>query len=215
MFSFRKSFGLDLDLHGNRAAIGRRIHALIRAWSRGEPVARVTADELGLPLRPRDDRELEFRDEYIEQTAGILERWAPRHAAATYAGYDVDHEHGGIFYIGFVGDQDAQLAAFRARFDLIAPGRIEPFPVPPAHSERELLALEEEILEWLVTQEGDVFNSLSLNTLANVIEVGSLQVKKAHLLLVERFGADAPIRVVREGPAIPLSASATAYPPRS
>lgn len=204
MRGFRRQFGLDPDLHGDRAAIDRRIHALVRAWIQGEPVARVTTDELGLPLRPQDDRELEFRDEYREQTASILEHWAPRHAAATFAGWDFDHEYGGIFYIGFTGDQDAQLAAFKARFDLIAPGRIRPFPIPPTHSERELISLEEEVFEWLLTVKGDLFTSLSTNVLANKIEVGSLHVAKARSLLAERFGADAPIRVVREAPAIPL-----------
>jgi hypothetical protein len=198
MRSFRRSFGLDPDLHGDRVAIDRRIRGLIRAWSRGEPVARVTTGELGLPLRARDDRELEFRDEYREQTASILEHWAPRHAAATFAGWDFDHEHGGIFYIGFTGDQDAQLAAFKARFDLIAPGRIRPFPIPPTHSERELIALEEEVLEWFLTVEGDLFTSLSTDILANKVEVGTLHVAKARRLLTERFGADAPIRVVHE-----------------
>lgn len=207
MRSFRKGFGLDPDLHGDRAAIGRRIHALFRAWRRGEPVARVTADELGLPLRPKDDRELEFRDEYREQTASILERWAPRHAAATFAGWDLDNERGGIFYIGFTGDQAAQLAEFKARFDLIAPGRIRPFPTPPTHSERELVALEGKVLKFFLADDSGIFNSLSIDVLANDVEVGSQQVAKARRVLAERFGGDAPIRVVREAPAVALGAA--------
>jgi hypothetical protein len=195
MRGFRRSFGLDPDLHGDRAAVDRRIRGLLRAWRRGEPVARVTTDELGLPLRASDDRELEYRDIYIEQTATILERWAPRHAAASYAGYEVDQEHGGIFYIGFTGDQEAQVAAFKARFDLIAPERIEPFPIPPTHSERELLALEEEVLDWWTSHPG-VLDDLSLDTMANKVKAGAKDVTRAQGLLAERFGDEAPIIVV-------------------
>jgi hypothetical protein len=195
MRSFRKSFGLDLDLHGNRSAIDRRIRGLFRAWRRGDPVARVTTDELGLPLRAADARELEYRSEYLEQTATILEHWVPGHAAATYAGYDFDHEQGGIFYIGFTGDQDAQLAAFKSRFDLIAPGRIRPFPTPPTHSERQLLALEEEVLDWW-TSHPDALDELGLDTLANEVEASSRNATRARRLLARRFGDEAPILVV-------------------
>lgn len=43
MRRFRDEAGFDEDLNGNRAAIDRRIHGLIRAWRCGEPVARVSA----------------------------------------------------------------------------------------------------------------------------------------------------------------------------
>jgi hypothetical protein len=203
MREFRRNFGLDPDLEGQPAAIDRRIHNLVRAWRRGNPVARVTNVELGLPLRAVDDRELEYRQAYIEQTARVLERWVPGHAASTYAGYDVDHEHGGIFYIGFTGDQDAQLAAFKRQFDLIAPERIRPFPTPPTHSERELRALEREVVKWWMANEGAI-SSLSIATLANKVEVGTERVAETRRLLAERFGADAPILVVFARPPVAL-----------
>jgi hypothetical protein len=131
MRGFRKGFGLDLDLQGDQAAIDRRIRGLVGAWIRGNPVARVTQSEYGLPLSARDATELEYRDEYLQRDSEAIEHWAPRHARETFAGWDFDHEHGGIFYIGFVGDQEAQIAEFERQVRVLAPERIKPFPTPP------------------------------------------------------------------------------------
>jgi hypothetical protein len=203
MKSFRHEFGLDPDLAGDAAAITQRIRGLVVAWRHGNPVARWTMQNLGLPLRPRDQRELDYRDTYIGHNAAALQRWVPGHAASTYAGYDVDHEHGGIFYIGFVGDQQAQIEAFEREAGAIAPDRIRPFPVQPTHSEGELGALEEKLSkdESLWT----LINSLSIDTLANKVEVGTLHVVKVRQFLDERYGSDAPIEVVHAEPPVPLA----------
>lgn len=200
MRGFRQMFGLDPDLHGDRAAIDRRIHGLIRAWERGEPVARYTTVNLGLPLRPRDQRELDLRDEYLTQTYTELGRWVPEHAKATYAGYDIDHEHGGIIYIGFVGDQDTQLAAFLHSFKPIAPGRIKPFPVPPQYTEAHLEKLAEQVWEPPESRLGQLITSTGVNTLANKVEVGTQHVAEVKRLIAEKYGPEAPFLVVFEYP---------------
>lgn len=200
MRGFRREFGLDPDLHGNRAAIDRRIHGLIRAWERGAPVARYTTVEIGMPLRPRDQRELDFRDEYLTQIYTELDRWVPKHAKATYAGYDMDHEHGGIIYIGFVGDQDAQLAAFLHSFKPIAPGRIKPFPVPPKYTEAHLERLAEQVWEPPASKLGELITSTGVNTLANKVEVGTEHVAEVERLIAEKYGPEAPFLVVFERP---------------
>src|SRR6185295_14075178 len=160
--SFRREMGFDEDLKGNKAAIDRRIHGLVRAWRRGEPVARVFASWLGQPLRAADQRRLEFRDELLERTASALERWVPRHAADTYAGYEIDDEHGAIFYVGFTGDQDAQLATFKRQMKLFAPEHIRPFPVQPLYSERALYELEEEVFQPFDSPLARLVNSLKV-----------------------------------------------------
>lgn len=198
---FRRQFGLDRDLHGNRAAIDRRIRGLIRAWERGDPVARYTTANLGLPLRPRDQRELDFRGDYLEQTYRELDEWIPRHARDTYAGYDMDHENGGIIYIGFVGDQQAQLEAFLRSFKPIAPGRIKPFPVPPRYTEAHLEELAEGVWEPPTSELGQLINSTWVNTLANVVMVGTEHVTEVRRLIAGKYGPDAPFRVVFEPPA--------------
>lgn len=201
MRGFRRSFGLDPDLRGNRAAIGRRIRSLIRAWENGDPVARYTTQSLGLPLRPRDQRELDYRGDYLEQTYKELDEWVPRHAKDTYAGYDMDHENGGIIYIGFVGDQKAQLKAFLRSFRPIAPGRIKPFPVPPKYTEAYLWDLAEQVWEPPSSRLGELINSSGVDTLSNVVEVGTEHVAEVRRLIAEKYGPGAPFRVVFEPPA--------------
>jgi len=199
---FRQDFGLDPDLHNNRRAINRRIRELLRAWRRGNPVARWTASSLGLPLRARDQRELDYRQRYIDRNGPAIERWGKRRAASTYAGYDVDHEHGGVIYIGFVGNQRSQLAAFKRQAKPLAPGRIKPFPVAPTHSEQELNALLNEIVDdaelWAVINEAGV------DTLGNKVEVGTEHVAEVRALLAKRYGPDAPFKVVFARPLVLL-----------
>lgn len=200
MRSFRRTYGFDEDLEGDQAAIDRRIRGLVRTWRRGEPVARVSAAQYGQPFRAADQRRLEFRDELLERTASALERWVPRHAGDTYAGYEIDDEHGAIFYVGFTGDQEAQLTAFKNQAKLFAPDHIQPFPVQPLYSERALVKLEEEVLEPLNAPLVRLINSLSILTLPNKIEVGTQHVIKVKYLLAERFGANAPFLVVFSRP---------------
>lgn len=201
MEGFRREFGLDLDLEGDRAAIERRVRDLIASWVRGNPVARATAAELGLPLRAQDQAELEYRDEYLERNAGALESWGPRHAPSTYAGWDFDHENGGIFYIGFVGDQEAQIAEFARQAKVLAPDRIRPFPVPPTYSERRLTRFEEELLEVpLRSKLMRLITNIGPNTLANRVEIGTRHVDVVRRLLAERFGPENPTLVVFEAP---------------
>lgn len=204
MRRFRRELGLDEDLKGNRAAIDRRIHGLIRAWQRGEPVARVSAVQYGQPFSAADQRRLEFRDELLDRTVDALERWVPRHAADTYAGYDIDNEHGVILYVGFTGDQNAQLAAFKSQVKLFAPSHIQPFPVRPLYSERALSRLEEEVLEPVDSPLARLVVSLGILALPNKVEVETEHVAEVKRLLAERFGLDAPFLVVFGRPGVLL-----------
>jgi hypothetical protein len=205
MRGFRQDFGLDLDLDGDRAAIDARIRDLVGAWVRGNPVARVTAAELGLPLSAADQAELEWRDVYRERDRVALEGWVRRHAPETFAGWDFDHEAGGIFYIGFVGDQEARIAEFESEVKVLAPDRIKPFPVPPKYSERQLEAFEGELLKLLNRSPlARLVNSIGTNSLANRVEVGTEQVAKVRRLLTERFGPENPALVVFEEPGVLL-----------
>ena len=199
VMGFRREFGLDPDLRGHPARLRARILQLVRAWRRGNPVARWGMDSIGEPLRGRDQRELDYRGRYIDHNAGALERWVPRHASATYAGYDVDHEHGGIFYIGFVGNQRAQIRAFEHQAGAIATERIRPFPVPPAHSERELGRLENQLIQDGALRK--LMNGVGLDILANKVEVTTEHVARVKKLLRQRYGPDAPFEVVFGRPA--------------
>lgn len=192
----RADEGLDLDLAGNKAAIVRRAKGLLAAWKRGDPVARWTSEEeaFGMPLRAFEQAELEYRDVYRERFQDLVEEgdWVEKNAPDTYAGYELDYAAGGIIYVGFTADQDAYLAKLRKR--LIAPERFQPFPVPPTYTEADLFRFEEQFVEneanW------DLANMVSINYLANKVEVGTQHVARMRRQIAIRYGPDAPFLVV-------------------
>jgi hypothetical protein len=204
--SERQQFGFDADLNGDQAAIARRIRGLIRAWQRGEPVARGTTSFLGMPLRAQDQREFEYRSEYISQFPEALNPWVSVYARDTYAGYYVDHEHGGTIYIGFVGDQDAQLAAFLSSSEVIAPERVKPFPVPPKHSYARLLQLQLGLAEmaFYAREPGfEYINRIGIDTQGNFVRAVTEQVDAVRQVVDQTFGSEAPIIVVYGRPLEP------------
>lgn len=193
---FRAEFGLDADLHGDKAAIDRRIRGTVAAWRRGEPVARVTEQELGLPLRPVDMRQLEFEDKLLTRTVDALESWVPRHASDTYAGYTIEVENGPvIFRVGFTGDQVAQLEAFKRELKLFAPEHIQPFLVPPTYSERELEGYREEVIELAESRGWWLLTSMRVDIEANRVRIGTQHVAKLKRLLLEKVGTLDPFVV--------------------
>lgn len=204
MRSFRAQLGLSTNLHGDRAAIARRIDRAVRNWRRGEPVARVTASEIGMPLLPFEQRKLEFRDEFLETTVDALEHWLAHQPTDTFAGYEIVDRWKSIIYVGFTGDQEAQLAAFKRAEKLIAPDQVKPFPVQPLYTEAQLWKLGEAVLESTDSSLSQLINSVGVATLANKAEVGTEHVAKVKRLLAERFGPDAPFLVVFERPAVAL-----------
>jgi hypothetical protein len=193
---FRREFGLDSDLHGDKEAIDRRIRGTLAAWRRGEPVARVTEHELGLPLRPADMRRLEFEDTLIMRTADALESWVPRHAFNTYAGDFIEEENGPvIFRVGFTGDQSAQLEAFKREVKLFAPEHIQPFLVPPTYSERELEGYNQGVIELVQSRGDDLFTSMHLDVEANKVVIGTQHVAVLKRLLLRKFSTLDPFLI--------------------
>lgn len=192
---------MDPDLHGDRAAIDQRIRGLIRAWERGDPVARYTAASWGVPLRARDQRELDYRDEYLEQTSNELSQWVALHAQATYAGYAMDHEHGGIIFVGFVGDQQAQMEAFLNSFDSIAPDRIRPFPVVPRYSMAYLVDLQIQIGRAMGRLR--MTGRVGIDLLGNFVEISTVDVDAVQRFITETYGSEAPVVVVYGRPLVP------------
>lgn len=197
----RADMGLDLDLAGDRGAISRRAKGLLAAWRRGDPVARWTSLEeaFRMPLRAFEQTELEYRDVYRERFQDLVEAgdWVEKNAPDTYAGYELDYAAGGIIYVGFTADQDAYLAKLRKR--LIAPERFQPFPVPPTYTEAELYRIEAQFVEdesnW------NLANMVSIDFLANKVEVGTQHVARMRRQIAARYGPDAPFLVVFARPA--------------
>lgn len=194
----RTELGLDPDLAGNPVAIARRARSLLRAWRRGNPVARWTSmkEAFGMPLRPGDQVELEYRDRYRERFQDVVEEgdWVARNAAETYAGYQIDETDGGIIYVGFTKEPEAMLEKLRRR--LIAPQRFKPFPVTPKYTEAELERLSEGFLSSKVSQLWNLVNSVGIDYLANRVEVGTEHVARVRSLIAARYGPKAPFEVV-------------------
>jgi hypothetical protein len=205
----RAYYGLDRDLGGNHAAIVRRAEGLLRAWRRGDPVARWTYEEeaFGMPLRAAEQAELEYRDTYREHFQDLVEEgdWVAKNAPDTYAGYALDEAAGGIVYVGFTAEPEAMLEKLKRR--LIAPDRFKPFPVTPTHTEAELERI------WFdfpprKSPLWDLINETSIDYLANKVEVGTQHVARVRRLIAAAYGPDAPFEVVFARPAVLLSAEA-------
>lgn len=207
IISDRAYYGLDRDLSGDRAAITRRARSLLRAWRRGDPVARWTSLEeaFGMPLRAAEQVELEYRNTYREHFQDLIEGdWVAKNAPSTYAGYELDEAAGGVIYVGFTVEPEATLERLRQR--LIAPDRFLPFPIPPTHTEAELAEIwtsfpvETSPLRGLV-------NRTSIDYLANKIQVGTEHVARVRRLIAAEYGPDAPFTVVFARPAVVYASS--------
>jgi YD repeat-containing protein len=203
---FREEFGLDLDLKGNEQAINERVFELIADWHNpnaylGE-VARASAERWGVPLRPVDVAELEYREAYIEHDGAAIEEWAETHAVTSYAGYYVNHAAGGIINVGFTGSQEAHLTELKAQVNLMAPGRLASFPAVPPHSQASLQSIMESV-EGIADANQSFANVLvdfGIDETGNVVEVGATNVETASSILHATIGASAPISVSFEEP---------------
>jgi len=145
-------------------------------------------------MRAVDVTEMLYRNRYLQQAGESISRWVEGHAATTYAGYYVEHSHGGLIYVGFTGNQVELVEALKRDSGFVAPERIMGFPVPPRYSLNELNAIFNEL--WEAWDSIESITSMRIDTAANRIVVGAQDVEGVHNALVARFGAGAPIVVV-------------------
>ena len=146
---FREEFGLDLDLNGNERAINERIFTLIADWHDpstpvGE-VARASAEKWGVPMRPVDIAEMEYREWYLAVDGPLIEEWAQIHFPDSYAGFEVDHRAGGLIRIGFTSDQIARVEQFIQETHPPAAARIKSFRIVPPRPLANLEDFEDEV----------------------------------------------------------------------
>jgi hypothetical protein len=102
---FREDYGLEVVFPvANERELVERIFNLINAWhSPGTPagqVARASWERWGVPLRPADVAEMEYREGYMATNIPLIEEWAETHSSNTYAGYYLDHPSGGVMHVG-------------------------------------------------------------------------------------------------------------------
>ncbi|HEX3608675.1 MAG TPA: hypothetical protein VHU14_03245 [Solirubrobacterales bacterium] len=201
--NFREEFGLDVvDPVKNEIERNERIFNLINAWTEGEPAARASAERWGVPLRPKDVVEMEYRELYTAQDGPKIQSWAAAHAPTTYAGYYVDHRAGGIIHVGFTANQETLVAQLKQEAGLTATDRIVPYTSQLQHSAENLESLQMEIatgdaasgpLAGLITRIG-------IDPQTNTVRVGSLNPSQVEVGLHSAHGVNAPIVVYEESP---------------
>jgi hypothetical protein len=190
--------------HQTRAAVLAEARRLRQAWIAEDPTARWSAGAWGVPLAGRDVKELQLRIESLGQADRLIHDWLKKTGLASiYAGWTWGPE--GTIYVGFTEEPEATLARLQKAEPFLAPGRLQPFPVLPTHSEGELNKLIDRLLDLAIAlEEGESeggetyeFTEFGLDTLANKVRVGAIQAAAARRWVTEKFGAEAPIEVVK------------------
>ncbi|HET6997651.1 MAG TPA: hypothetical protein VFI03_03595 [Solirubrobacterales bacterium] len=199
---FRREHGLDLDLNADSDATKARALALRQALQRGDPSALVARRTWGIPLRDLDLRELEYRLHYNIEGAGALHQWFAQNASNTYAGSWIDEAAGGLIYVRFTGDQDAQLAALRSTPGILAPERIVGYGIPAIHSVAELTMLAGLIQDeaWGALGLRGLVTRVGVDIKENKVVVGARDPEAVTPVLIARFGPTAPLAVVYRPP---------------
>jgi tripartite motif-containing protein 71 len=139
ILKFRQDYGLEIVFPvATEIERNERIFNLINAWYQGDAVARASWERWGVPLRPADVAEIEYREWFMEQNIPLVEDWANQHRPSTFAGYYIDHRGGGIMHIGFTSDQPGALAELKEQIPVAAADRLAIYPVIPTVSRTSL-----------------------------------------------------------------------------
>jgi hypothetical protein len=203
---FREDYGLEVVFPvANETELNERIFDLIKAWHEpntplGE-VARSSRERWGVPLRPADVAELEYREGYVATNGPLIEDWAYTHALNTYAGYEVDHRSGGIIRVGFTGEeQEERVAELLAQVSLAAPERVGTFQTTPKRARLSLEELEEQVADAIANDSilSPIVAEVGVTDSANVVEVSATNVVQAEQRLVQLVGSLDGIDVVFE-----------------
>jgi len=190
---FRVTFGLDLDLNPvtQEQALNDRVYDLLSAWSNPNTpegqVARSSAEKWGVPLRPVDVAEMEYREWYMEHNGPQIDDWGYSHYPESYAGFDIDHAAGGLIRIGFTEDQSTRVGELVGELQLAAEDRISPFSFMPARSQHDLAETEADIVTAMAQDPiaSDVIVEVGVSDSGTSILVGASDVGIAERRLEE------------------------------
>ncbi len=216
ILNFREEHGLEVTFPvQTELELHERIFDLIGAWYNpntpaGE-VARASIDRWGVPLRPVDIAELEYRIAYQAQAEDIISSWAQNNAGATYAGHYIDERAGGLIRVGFIGNQDTQITSLKNTDELLAPERVTEFPSPPVHSLVDLETRESQIQSIASTT--PAITRIGVDIKQNTILVGASNVSQVSTSLANSLGAQAPFTVVYEPEPIDQASAGEGTPP--
>lgn len=151
---FRAEYGLEINFPvANEIELDERIFNLIGAWNNpnspaGE-VARASWETWGVPLRPEDIAELEYRERFVEEDGPMIEAWAEGHHSDTYAGYQLDDAAGGLLRIGFTQNQEQLVSELIEQIHPPAADRLTTYPYTPTRPLIHLEDLEADVVSLL------------------------------------------------------------------
>ena len=202
---FREEYGLEKVFPvKNEIELNERIFNLIKAWHEPDTpagqVARGSMERWGVPLRPADVAEMEYREWYMAVNIPIIEEWAESHRTTTYAGYYLDHPAGGILHIGFTEDQTGTLEELEQDEPLVAQERLAVYPTPPTVSRASLssvLADVEDAWSSDPTLE-NLVNSAGVDERTDTVEVTGTDLPEITSRLEAALGPNPPIRLLYE-----------------
>jgi tripartite motif-containing protein 71 len=202
---FREDYGLEVVFPvENERKLVERIYGLINAWhSPGTPageVARASWERWGVPLRPEDVAEMEYREWYMAVNIPLIEAWATQNRSSTYAGYYVDHAAGGILRVGFTQDQAGALAQLKPQPGMVAVDRLAAYPTVPTSPRSSLQTTlgqveaawdSDSVLSSLVTGTG-------VDERSNRVEVTGTDPAQIESRLKSLLGSGIPVQAVYE-----------------
>ncbi len=205
ILDFREEFGLEIVFPvKNEVERNERIFNLINAWYEGDPVARSTTEEWGVPLRPADIAELEYREWYLAHNGPIISQWGETTASSNYTGYYMDHRAGGKIRVGFISNQADMVEAAKQLAGLLATDRLAPFPSTPAHS---LATLQSISLQFDQQVSNPSFPdgplTVGLDIEANKVIVSTNEIAVFNTFIASIFGGTSAIEAIYE-PSLPV-----------
>jgi hypothetical protein len=199
---FREEFGLDVvDPVANEVELNERIFNLIKAWYEPETsagqVARATMDRWGVPLRPRDVAELEYRQWFYNVNADRIDEWVETTRPTSYAGYYMDYRAGGVMRIGFTDNQNERLESLKTSLSLVAGDRLQGYTTTPTASYLSVQEASQSVsnaIESNATLAGLVVN-VKEDEAGRAVFVGTPDVTQVKNILNQMLGPNAPVTV--------------------
>lgn len=198
--TFRDDYGLEVVFPvANATERNERIFNLINAWH--EPntalgqVARASQERWGVPLRPEDVAEMEYREWFLATNGAILDNWFESAQPTGYAGYYIDHRAGGVFRIGFTNDQSNAIEVLKNGLPLVAKERIATFPVEPDFDWKTLNGVEDTLIENLPTNSAldSTMSNMGLSARENRVELFTQNVSAAETAVSSVLGGGHPV----------------------
>lgn len=196
---FREDFGLEVVFPVvSEIELNERIFNLIKAWHEGDPVARASWERWGVPLRPADVAELEYREWFYNVNGDRIDGWVEATNPGTFAGYYIDHAAGGIMHVGFTTqDQSDELTSLKSSLPLVAHERLAKYPTTPTTPYMSLPSISESIFSAMESNATlrDLVDSITDGEGGNVVHVGTQNVAQVDSILDQMLGPNAPIVV--------------------